>query len=217
MFNALENEIERRLSQTKEILLSLKKLSTDDDYSNFLKIQKGFLFVSFYASIEFTVTTSVTRFLEVISNSPEKPIKYKTYILCTLLNSHFNAMRDCSKSNVWDKRSEFMDTMFSDSHVNIDSTIFPSDGINITGKQIRDIWKYFHLSGNPLPEGIEDFFLMEIKNHRNALAHGRERAAEIGGRYTLDKLDVKSKDVEKICRHILESFKQLYASNGFLN
>lgn len=217
MFDALENEIERRLSQTRELLLSLNKLSIDHEYSNFLKIQKGFLFVSFYASIEFTVTNTVTRFLEVISNSPEKPTKYKTYILCTILNSYFNAMRDCKKSNVWDKRSEFMDTIFSDTHVKIDSTVFPSDGINITGKQIRDIWKYFHLSGTPLPEGIKDFFLMEIKDHRNALAHGREKAADIGGRYSLDKLDEKSKDVEKLCRHILESFKQLYISNGYLN
>ena len=69
MFDALESEIERRLSQTRDILISLNKLSNDDEYSSFLKIQKGLLFVSFYASIEFTVTNTVARFLGGVSKS----------------------------------------------------------------------------------------------------------------------------------------------------
>ncbi len=216
MFDALESEIERRLSQTRDILISLSKLSGNDDYSSFLKIQKGLLFVSFYASIEFTVTNTVSRFLELISDKPNKAANYKNYILCTILHSQFNAMRDCNKSNIWDKRAEFIDSFFSEANINIDSTVFPSDGINISAKQIRDIWKYFHVSGDALPNGIADFFLVEVKNHRNAIAHGRERAADIGGRFTLEKLDEKSKDVEIFCRHILNSFKDLYFNNGHL-
>ena len=216
MFDALESEIERRLSQTRDILISLNKLSNDDEYSSFLKIQKGLLFVSFYASIEFTVTNTVARFLELISDKPNKAANYKNYILCTILHSQFNAMRDCNKSNVWDKRAEFIDTLFSEAKINIDSTVFPSDGINITAKQIKDIWKYFHVDGEALPEGIADIFLMEVKNHRNAIAHGREKAADIGGRFTLEKLDEKSKDVEKFCRYIIQSFKDLYINDGHL-
>ena len=56
MFDALESEIERRLSQTKDMVISLNKLSSDTEFTNFLKTQKGLLFVLFYASIEFTVT-----------------------------------------------------------------------------------------------------------------------------------------------------------------
>lgn len=216
MFDALESEIERHLSQTKDVLISLNKLSNDTDYSNFLKIQKGFLFVSFYASIEFTVTNTVARFLELMKDNPNKASNYKHYILCTILHPYFNAMRDCSKSNVWDKRAEFMDVLFSERDITLDSSIFPSDGINITAKQIKDIWKYFHVNGNALPEGIEEFFLMEIKNHRNAIAHGREKAADIGGRFSLDMLDDKRKNIEKLCRHIFENFKELYLTSGYL-
>ncbi|MDH1519330.1 MAE_28990/MAE_18760 family HEPN-like nuclease [Acinetobacter johnsonii] len=216
MFQAIENEVESRLTQTNDILKTLSKLSDDTENGNFLKIQKGFLFVSFYASIEFTVTNIVSIFLEFLSNNPQKASNYKVYILCTILNSQFNAIRDCSKGKVWDKRAEFMDNLFSDSIIDIDSTVFSSDGINITAKQIRDIWKYFHLSGDALPEGIEEFFLMEIKNHRNAIAHGREKASEIGGRFTLEKLNEKKESVEILCRYIVQSFKNLCESNGYL-
>ena len=159
MFDALESEIERRLSQTKDMVISLNKLSSDTEFTNFLKTQKGLLFVLFYASIEFTVTNTVSRFLESINSNPNKVSNYKNYILCTVLNSYFNAMRDCSKSNIWDKRAEFMDILFSEENISIDPAVFPSDGININAKQIKDIWKYFHISSNALPDGIEEFFL----------------------------------------------------------
>ncbi|PJG44285.1 hypothetical protein XA39_02860 [Acinetobacter tandoii] len=217
MFNALEKEIEGRLFQTKEVLNTLNQFSDDLIFSNFFKIQKGLLFVAFYASIEFTVTNTVTRFLELVSENPNKPSRYKQYILCTILNSQFNAIRDCSKGNLWDKRAEFMDIFLSEENVKVDSTVFPSDGINITAKQIKDLWKYFHLNGNALPDGIEDFLLTEIKNHRNAIAHGRTKAAEIGGRFSLEKLDENSKKVEAVCWHVLEAFKELYSSHNYLN
>ena len=66
------------------------------------------------------------------------------------------------------------------------------------------------------PVHVHFIFLTEIKNHRNAIAHGRERAAEIGGRFTLENLDEKRKSVEKLCRHIFESFKELYINTDYL-
>jgi hypothetical protein len=218
MFESVEREVGDRIRQSKDLLRLIKSLSLQDEYqdSDIYKIQKGYLFVSLYSSIEYCLTASVSRFLELLKASPRRPTEYKYYFLCMLLNANFNSVRDCSKKNVWDKRADLIDTLFSENIVDIDTSVFPTDGINISDKQIDDVWKFFHLNGSSLPEGVNQLLLKEIKEHRNAIAHGREKAIDIGGRYTEDALQIKENAVEKLCLHVIEEFKSTYDGNGFL-
>ncbi len=137
--------------------------------------------------------------------------------MCALLDSNFNAIRDCGKKTLWDKRVEFIDTLLSENQVVIDASVFPSDGINISDKQIRDVWKIFHIAGDCFPEGVNQLLLREIKEHRNAIAHGREKAKDIGSRYTVETLQQKEAIVEKLCLHIINGFKSAYTANDFLS
>lgn len=218
MFDSTEREISDRIRQSKDILTLVTNLSAQAEFNNsdVLKIQKGYLFVSLYSSIEYCITATVSRFLEIIKLQPRNPLDYKRYILCTMLNSNFNAIRDSSKKNIWDKKSSFIDSLFDNNPVSIDTSVFPTDGSNISDKQIQDIWKFFHLSGHHLPEGVTHFLLSEVKEHRNAIAHGRDKAINIGSRYTLDTLIQKEALIESLCFHILEQFKTLYNTNGYL-
>ena len=218
MFNSTEQEILDRIHQTKEILTLICNLSDQDNFSDsdILKIQKGYLFVSMYSSLEFSLVATVGRFLELLKHQPKKPLDYKRYILCSVLNANFNSIRDCSKKKVWDRKSDFLDALFSSDLASIQESVFPTDGINISHKQIQDIWKFFHLSGQPLPEGVTHLLLSEIKEHRNSIAHGREKAIEIGSRYTSSVLKGKSEAIERVCFHILEEFRSSYDSKGFL-
>lgn len=219
MFKSLEQEVSERLRQSAEILNHIRFLDSSTEYTDkeLIKIQKGYLFVSLYSSIEYTLTNTVSRFLEIISREPKKPMEYKKYILSTILDSRFNAIRDCSKKFIWDKKSEFLDALFSPENANIDNSVFPCDGINISHKQIKDIWKFFHLSGPEIPFGINAWILQEIKEHRNAIAHGREKAGNIGARYTLAALDEKVRNVDALCWHIVETFKLSYQDKNYLH
>ncbi|WP_323957318.1 hypothetical protein, partial [Aeromonas caviae] len=61
-------------------------------------------------------------------------------------------------------------------------SVFPADGINISDKQIKDVWKFFNLPGHHLPDNSLRLVLSEVKDHRNAIAHGREKAINIGSK-----------------------------------
>ncbi|MFQ2696827.1 hypothetical protein ACK3ZQ_19020, partial [Aeromonas caviae] len=61
------------------------------------------------------------------------------------------------------------------------------------------------------------FNLIGIKDHRNAIAHGREKAINIGSRYTLDSLKKKTQDIESICFHILNGFKEAFSLEAYLS
>jgi len=218
MFSSTEQEIRDRIRQTKELLGLVTQLGHEDQMndSEILKIQKGYLFVSLYSSIEFTLTSVVARYLQLLKQQPKMPMEYRRYILCSILNSNFNSVRDCGKGKLWDRKAEFFDSLFSGDAVEIDESVFPTDGVNISYKQIQDIWRFFHLTDEGLPVGINRLLLNEIKNHRNAIAHGREKAADIGARYTTEVLIEKETSIEMLCFHILEAFKSSYENDEFL-
>lgn len=218
MFSSTEQEVRDRIHQSKELLALTIRLAPQDETidSEIFKIQKGYLFISLYSSLEFTLVSVVGRYLELLKQQPKKPMEYKKYILCTILNANFSSVRDCSKKKLWDKKAELFDSLFSDEVVTIDDSVLPTDGINISHKQVKDIWKLFHLTGNPLPDGINLLLLNEIKEHRNAIAHGRKKAIEIGARYTPSMLVEKERNIEILCFHILETFKSSYENEEYL-
>lgn len=208
MYQLVELEITDRLNQSKELIGHISSLELDSQNSELIKIQKGYLFVSLYSSIEYTITNVVSRYLEILKQEQMKPMDYQKYLLCAVLDNKFNALIGSSKKKVWDKKREFFDALFSPEPANIDDSVFPTDGMNISKKQIEDVWSVFHLDGEPLPGGINSWILNEIKDHRNAIAHGREKAADIGGRYTTSTLNQRVIDIETLCFHIVAGFKE---------
>ncbi len=208
MYQSVELEITDRLKNTNELIRHISNLENDNQNSDLIKIQKGYLFVSLYSSIEYTITNVVSKYLEVLAQEQLKPMEYKKYLLCAVLDSKFNALIGSGKRKLWDRKKEFFDALFSDSPADIDDSVFPTDGINISIKQLQDIWIIFHLDGQAVPDGFNAWVLNEIKEHRNAIAHGREKAADIGGRYTTETLKRRVKDIEALCFHIVLCFKE---------
>lgn len=219
MFSSTEQEVRDRIRQSKELLELAFTLEPQDETidSEIFKIQKGYLFVSLYSSLEFTLVSVVGRYLELLKQQPKKPMEYRKYILCTILNANFNSVRDCSKKKLWDKKADLFDSLFSNDAALIDDSVLPTDGINISYKHVQDVWKFFHLTGDPLPDGVNILLLNEIKEHRNAIAHGRKKAVEIGSRYTPSMLIEKERAIEALCFHILETFKGSYENEEYLN
>jgi hypothetical protein len=215
MYQAVELEITDRVNQSKELISHIATLEISEQSSELLKIQKGFLFISLYSSIEYTITNVVSRFLEILQQEQLKPMEYKKYLLCTVLDNKFNSLLGSSKKNIWNKKKEFFDALFSDEPAIIDDSVFPTDGINISQKQIEDIWDIFHISGNAIPETVNTWILKEIKEHRNAIAHGREKASTIGGRYTAGTLNQRVTDVESLCFHIVSGFESISTSKDY--
>lgn len=216
MYQSVELEIMDRLNQSKELISHISNLELHNQNSELVKIQKGYLFVSLYSSIEYTVTSIVSRYLEILKQEDLKPMDYHRYLLCAVLDGKFNALAECGKKKIWDKKKEFFDALFSSEPIDIDNSVFPTDGMNISQKQIEDIWSIFNLGGNPMPEGINIWVLNEIKEHRNAIAHGREKAADIGGRYTFNILNQRVSDIERLCFHIVEGFRESSNTKSYI-
>lgn len=217
MFSSVIAESSDRIRQATLQLANIRRMETGSVISDdFIKIQKGLFFISLYAAIEYTITHSCSQFLTALQNNPKKPKEYKKYILCAALNAEFNSLTSGAKKDIWQKKAKLLDGLFSEQVVNFDNAVFPADGTNISYNQIAEIWKIFHLPEPLVPEGIHPWLLKEIKDHRNAIAHGREKPDTIGRRFTVDILESRLEAVDLLCTHIVTSFEEHYNAQSFL-
>lgn len=218
MFDDVSAESTERIRQTTILLNQIRNLERDAEISSLdlTKIQKGMFFVSLYASIEFTLTSCCSTFLVVLQTKEHIRIKYKNNLLCVLLDPEFKALTDGGKKTIWKKKEALVSRIFSPDKPIIDNTVFPTDGTNIGLTQLQDVWNFLHLPGPVIPVGESEWYLHDIKEHRNAIAHGRVKAAEVGQRYTFNDLEKRHNFVNMLCEHIIESFSTQVRTEGFL-
>lgn len=180
------------------------------------RMQKGMFFVQLYAAIEFTVTNSFSNFLELIAARPLAPKYYEPALLSILLDSKFKALLTSTKKNIWRKKFELLNNAFGENVCEVDPNVFPGMGMNISIEEIKNMWFFLGIECEILPGGVHPPLLAEIKEHRNSIAHGRECAHEIGGRFTLEQLRRKHTDIELLCHYIISTVADHYTTN-FLN
>lgn len=204
-----------RIRNNTLLLNHIQKIEAD--LSSFteelFKIQKGMFFVSLYSCIEYTITNAVSGFLTKIQQHTRPINEYNRSILCIIMDREFKSL--LSASDTWNAKQKLIDGIFSTNTPNIDNSIFPAPGTNISEEHFRSVWKHCGITAPEFPEGFNVWSLREIKNHRNAIAHGRETASSIGARFTPSALMVRHRDVELICEHTIQCFEQHILENKF--
>lgn len=218
MLVSLRSGSSDRIRQSSLLLQHLRQLEAVGIAGNeeLLKTQKGLLFISLYASLEFTITNSVSEFLSELQTSAQAPHTYRVSLLPTLMNREFNAVIGASKRTVWSHKQNLVNRIFANDVCAIDNDVFPTDGTNISAEHFQAVWSQLAIPGSALPPGVNPWTINEIKEHRNAIAHGRERAATIGARFSLAALEDRHRIVEEICAHTVLSFEEHILNRTFL-
>lgn len=218
MLPSVRTGSEDRIRQTSLLMQQILRLESDADPAadEILKIQKGMLFVSMYASIEFTITSAASEFLAVLQAAPAAPRNYQAALLTVILNGEFNSVSDSATKRRWASKAALVEAIFSQTPCTIDNDVFPAEGTNISLEQLNSVWQHLRLPGDSLPTGVSPWVVGEIKEHRNAIAHGRERASVIGSRFSVATLESRCRNVEAICAHIVMSFEGHLQNKSYL-
>lgn len=218
MLASLRAASDDRVRQSFLLLQQIQRRESlaDPSADELARVEKGMLFVSLYACIEYTLTNAVAEFLAHLQSAPTMPLDYIPELLPVLLNREFSAVIDSSKKNVWLHKANLVATIFSQKQCTIDSAVFPADGVNISSAHFESVWKNFKLPGTALPLGVSHWLLTEIKEHRNAIAHGREKAASIGARFSSSMLETRYRSVQALCAHVIMTFEDYIAKKSFL-
>lgn len=177
---------------------------------------KGLVFVQLYGVYEFAVRASVQAALSAIKEGRLSPSQLPHEILCLVLDPLWVAAAKAGRSRMWEKRQDLIAKVVSgDSLSDLQDTLFPSDGSHYRVKQLHTIWKIFAIPGPVVPDPRFQGRIHELVENRNAIAHGRITAEEVGRRYTRRDLDLRADDTEVIATYVVETLNDYYGPDKF--
>jgi hypothetical protein len=174
---------------------------------------KGLMFVLLYAVCEYTVVSIIRAAWIELRNHGTPIAGLRLELLGAVLHPELDSVTKCAKDRTWETRTTlFRKANAADPARPLDS-FFPSDGSHFKVSQLRTIWDLFGVTGQLLPRnsliGLIDF---ELTEHRNAVAHGRRTAEEVGRAYSVPDVLGKIQDTQDLCLYLVATM-QTHCSN----
>jgi MAE_28990/MAE_18760-like HEPN len=168
---------------------------------------KGIVFVQLYALYEYTVTGIVLAGLTELQSHGLQIRDLRAELLCIVLDREIKSASTAAADKRWLKRSELFSRIDSPGDIPILADHFPKDGSHFRADQLRTIWMLFGLACPVVPDPRCLGRIEEMVEHRNAIAHGRERADVIGRRYSDAEITLRINDAQELCLHLIASMQ----------
>ena len=108
-------------------------------------------------------------------------------------------MRDCSPKSVWNNRLELFEKVFSNGKAQVKNTVLPKDGTHFRHSQLQLIFEVLGIARTPAQRRRHLQRIDEVVDNRNAVAHGRETAENIGRQYSRADILHRIKQIKSVC------------------
>lgn len=206
-FDDAEIEIRDRMSETLGLLNHLRSIAPKDfsPLDNLQKSLRGLWLVSLYAAFERATNCVVECCLEDIRQQSPKSINCTPSVHSIIHFSKINSVKDCGYSAVFDRSSDLFKASFGQERVVIPENPLADKLQNVDASTMIWLAELFGAPSFVLQESDRGR-LGNLRERRNAVAHGREVASKVGERYTLDELqriyDVANEAVTKFLYHL---------------
>lgn len=220
MFPQIRSEVAERIARAQDLIRECDRIAkVESDAAlppNVSRTCKGLVFVALYAVYEYAVTTSVQATIRALNAHGLSHAAVGAELLALALHAEFSSARDAGTERLWSRRVGLAVRSRSTDPVSVPEGLFPTDGSHFRLGQLQTIWTIFRVpSAPPVPHPRFGTRIGELVECRNAIAHGRETADQVGSRFTTIDLQQRASDVEALCTHIvgtLESHSAFGAS-----
>ncbi|MFP5157746.1 MAE_28990/MAE_18760 family HEPN-like nuclease, partial [Phocaeicola plebeius] len=88
--------------------------------------------------------------------------------------------------------------------------------LHIKYSQLESIWNTFGITHDVVTDVKIKGRLAALADNRNAIAHGRELASVIGGRYTISEIECIYNDINTYCSYIITVFEDYITNEMYL-
>ena len=210
VFTTAKREVGSRIVEGK-VFLSISSI-TDSEAAT----RRGLLFVQLYGVYEYAVRSSVQGALDHIRSESLSCSDLQRSLLSLVLDPIWMSAGTAGPERRWEARIELIDEMASDQPlVTLSDTILPSDGSHYRVRQLHTIWRVFGIQEPVVPEQRLSGRIAELVENRNAVAHGRRTAREVGGRLSQQEMDNRVTDTETIANYVIDTMNH-HCSAGAL-
>ncbi|ESS56562.1 MAE_28990/MAE_18760 family HEPN-like nuclease [Kosakonia cowanii] len=189
-FENAQIEIRERFSEANSLLVYLRENGPEplQPTSNNMKSLKGLWLVSIYSAVERSVNTTIEAALEVISSHENRSVDCIPALLSIIYFNGIKSINECGKNKILDKSSSLFNDVFSEAVMKVTENPLAENLQNVDANTISWVLGLFgapNLSVSSASTGRVN----ALRERRNAVAHGRESASEVGERYTLEELN----------------------------
>ena len=213
MFNVTSTEIGSRVLAAKQLLGVVRAFEVSKPPE--AATCKGLMFVQLYGTYEYAVHAAVQATLSFVRSDGLCPRDLHQRALTLVLNSEFISASMAGPGRIWEQRFGLVAGLDSTAPLHsLDNSVFPKDGSNYRVRQLETIWAVFGLTVPVVPEPRLIGRIGELVENRNAIAHGRRTAGEVGGRYSSLEIEKRIDDVEKISTYIVMQLESHYKGGG---
>ncbi|MBK0024258.1 MAE_28990/MAE_18760 family HEPN-like nuclease [Brucella pseudogrignonensis] len=188
-FEVADAERRERFAEANALLLYLRSLApppplpaTEND-----KSLRGLWLVSLYAAVERSVNAMTEAAITVISSHQNKSIQCIAPIHGIFHFNKVKSLKDCGRGKVFDKSALLFKASLSEEILSISDNPLAESLQNVDSNTMSWILELF---GAPrmTPAAASIDRVNTLRERRNAVAHGRESASQVGERYTLSDL-----------------------------
>lgn len=180
-----------------------------------LKIMKGLFYVHLYGSLEKTANDLIEKTLLSIKSQDIKNKDFNPSFNTISLLGNLQAFKNGGHKNFFANAIKIFEEMQSDRISDLNETAFSNSLQNVGTKTITQILAAF---------GIEDFIIEpktklvinEIVETRNAVAHGRESAAQRGERFRTPDLRMKMETIITFSFSLIDCFEHYHDHKNFI-
>jgi len=175
---------------------------------NSAQIAKGMAFVQMYAVYEYTVVTAVQAAVDAVA-AHRHPIKDLIPSLMTLfLDPELQSLQDSSVKTAWQSRLKLFTRIFSGHLASVNNTVLPIDGSHFRSSQLQLIFEVFGIKRIPAQRKRHLERINQIVESRNAIAHGRDTAENIGRTHTRADVLQAFRQMKSVCLLLIQIIKQ---------
>jgi len=217
MFSQIKTTSAQRITEVREFLdfftpsIPLPPNATP----RHLNTCKGLVFVQLYGTIEYTISATIAKTIDIINQEAVKIQDLKYFLWGMALNSQFDALIQTNKKK-WDKRIELFVEVNANNDANISNDIVPTNGENFTYPQLQSIWSTFAITEPVFNDVTFRGRLQEIVSYRCNIAHGNYSSADIGVRVTPADLYQRLNEVSNYCSYFISVFEEYTKQGDFI-
>ena len=216
-FTAAQTEIRDRFAETRLLLDNLRRIAPPPltPVDNTQKALRGLWLVSLYAAVERSVNAAVEAAITDISSQGLRSID-STFNLHGIF--HFNKVQSlnaCGKSSIFEKSAALFEASLSDQLLTAVDNPLAKSLQNVDAKTMKWVLNIFGASDmNPSASSIGR--TNTLRERRNAVAHGRESATEVGERYSIGELENLFNAADEVVASFMLALEDHCSSKGYI-
>jgi len=217
-FASIKNNNRNRLNENLQFLnyiSSLEPSNPRDIIPLEVNIMKGLFYVHMYSSLERTINELIEHTI-VLINTRSISKKHFNHSFNTIsLFDKLQSFKSCGHKNFFSKAYDIFCEINNRDSGHINETMFSNSLQNVWFKTIEETNLCFGVKGLNISPRIKTT-INEIVEKRNAVAHGRESAVNVGIRFRCIDIRTKFIDISNFSYDLIDLYENYFNSKDYL-